>query len=283
MFQNIVKLNIFILIIFLNVNSYSQNNNKNIEIINTILSESNSNTENKINSDNNKISKKKKKKEKVEIPAAITEDMAILETGINLYNTGNYQSSINKLNELKTNFQNSLYIDQAKQWLAKNYLKINNPEKALQELEEIDKQSGEYPASLYLKANIYQNQKNSNKAKETFYKLASLFPEHNLADNSLIMLGKLFLQEKNGNNALTITIKLIKNYADRETIDESYFLLAKIFEKDPILKDMEKARLAYKKFIYKANVEKNPFFYNSPLLIRVKKDLKYLEKNFFGQ
>lgn len=113
--------------------------------------------------------------------------------------------------------------------------------------------------------------------------MPALFPDHELADDSLIAIAKLYCKNNKGNQSLEAAIKVIKNYGKRETIDDAYFVIAQVFEKDAMLKDIGIARKIYKIFLKKAGVEKAPFFYNSPLLSKVKKNLKDIETTYYSK
>jgi outer membrane protein assembly factor BamD (BamD/ComL family) len=274
----------FFIIIIFSIEVHAAQTLKNIEILKAILTEPNNTQIRKVQTNPNSTANTAPKRSQIKgsIPSPVTPDMTLLETGINIYNSENYSAAINIFEKIKREYPQSPYLDQAKQWLAKSHVKQSKHKEALKELLTINQQSGEYPAALYLTADIYKNLKKFKQAEEHYQKVYAQFPFHEKADNALLTLAKLQLLEKNGNNALENTIKMIKNYSDRETIDDAYYLLGKIFERDIILKDMEKARLVYKKFIYKAEKEQNPFFKDSPLINRVKKDLKYIEKYYFN-
>ncbi len=276
---------IMALLIFSSYLNLFAKTNKHYEIIKTILSDLPTEQKKSPDLENKNISgeKKQKKKSKAAIPAPQTEDIVMLETGIRLFHAKNFEAALNKFNELKKKYPGSPYLDQTRNWEARTSFQQGNYKKALAVLKKINENSGEYPAALFLTGRIYQNQKLYNQAAIHFYKIPSLFPEHELADNALLRLGKLYLLIKDGNSALQVTVNIIKNYPDRETIDDAYYLLGKIFEKDPRMKNIEKARIIYKKFVSKAEKEKENYFKDSPLLNRVKNDLTYIEKLYFSE
>ena len=127
-------------------------------------------------------------------------------------------------------------------------------------LNTINQESGEYPSALFFSGEIYLKKGDETGAIEYFYKVASLFHEHELADDSLIAISTIYLKNNKGNQALEAAIKVIKNYEKRETIDDAYFLMAQVFEKDAMLKDFGIARRIYKIFIKKADSEKAQIF-----------------------
>ncbi|HOR46017.1 MAG TPA: tetratricopeptide repeat protein, partial [Spirochaetota bacterium] len=118
-------------------------------------------------------------------------------------------------------------------------------------------------------------------ASERFHRVASQFPSHDLADDALINLSKTNLFQGNGNLAVDNLLNVIKNYSDREMVDDAYYNLAKVYEKDKMLRDLEKSRSLYRKFIEKSDSGEQ-FFSNSPLKDRVKRDLADIDKRFFS-
>ncbi len=224
-----------------------------------------------------------KKKTKVEIPAPAAEDKIILESAVNYFSNADYYSASLKIDELLAAYPASMYLDQALIIRAKILAKNGDYAGAVAELSKISKESGEYPISLFLRAEIFKNAKDTNSAREMFLKLASMFPANDLADDALINLGDIYLASGSSDKALETATGIIKNYADRETVDDAYFLLGKIFMQDKNLRDLQRARDVYKKFIYMAEVEKAPFFANSPLLRRVKTNYNDLNKFYFSE
>jgi predicted negative regulator of RcsB-dependent stress response len=231
-------------------------------------------------SKNNMEKVKEDKNKSVSFPSA---DKALLESGIDLFEASLYTSSRQKLEELKSKYPDSPYRDIASIWLSRILLELNNPDEAVNMLKTINPESGEYPSALFSIGEIYLKKGNDPGAIEYFYKVASFSPDHYLADDSLIAISKIYLKNNNGNQSLEAAIKVIKNYEKRETIDDAYFLIAQVFEKDAILKDIGIARRLYKIFIKKAELEKAPFFYNSPLLSRVKNNLSNIENTYYSK
>lgn len=223
------------------------------------------------------------KSKKAEGMAPAGEDKVLLDMGINLFISGDNPAALEKFKLLKSKYPQSPFVDQSNIWTAKTYAKLSDYKKAAESLALVQEKSGEYPAALLNAGQIYFLTKDYTKAKENFYKVSSMFPGHDLADDALISLAKIYSLQNEGNEAVETLVRVIKNYPDRDTVDDAYYLLGRIYEKDPMLKDVEKARSIYKKFIYKADVEKNPKFANSPLYERVKRELDYINKQYFMQ
>ena len=220
------------------------------------------------------------KKKGGEIPPSAGSDKVLLETGISLFDGGNDAAAIEKFKQLKEKYPSSPYVDQSSVWLAKAYLRIGRSKDALGELDAIGEDSGEYPSALFLSGQIYRDLHQSNKAIEQFFKLSSRFPASELADDALIAASKIYLSRKQGTLALTAAAQVVKQYPDRETLDDAYFQIGMVLEKDPELRDVEKARLVFKKFVQRAESEKLEVFAKSPLLDRVKREIAFIEKNF---
>jgi TolA-binding protein len=214
-------------------------------------------------------------------PAALGADKVLLETGISLYEAGNDSAAIDKFRQIGEKYPTSQCLDQASIWLSRALVRSGRGKEGLAELEKIREDSGEYPASLYLSGTIYRDLMMYDRAIEQFYKLSSRFPGDDLADDALIAAGKIYLSQKNGGLALTAATQVVKQYSDRDTLDDAYFLIGMILEKDPELRDIEKARLVFKKFVYRAEVEKLEVFALSPLLDRVKREIVYIDRIFY--
>lgn len=225
--------------------------------------------------------KRQKKKKGGELPPAAGPDKTLLVTGINLLDAGNDPAAIEKFRQIKEKYPTGLYSDQASIWLARAYIKQGKYKEAVSETEKIPEDSGEYPAAVFLSGQIYSTQKQYDRALDAFYRISSRFPGHDLADNALIEAGKIYLSTKNGTQALAAASIVVKSYPDRETLPDAYFLIGQVLEKDPSMRDIEKARLVFKKFVYRAEVEEADSFARSPLLERTKRELNYLDKNFF--
>ena len=207
-------------------------------------------------------------------------DESIYKIAIQLYNTGYYDHSLAKFNEIISNHGDSKFLDNAHVWAGRIYIKKYKYDDAIKEFDSVRDISGEYPASLFYKAEAYRYKGDKISSIEFYQKYASEYPGNPLAPYSILNAGKLYLSNKQGTQSLEAAIKLIKNYPESDTIDDAYYLIAKIYEKDPVLKDVESARKYYKIFLKKAsNNEK--FFFDSPLLPAVKRDMEHLEKTHF--
>lgn len=231
----------------------------------------------------NNGSETEQKKQKIQLPPPSSEDKVLLESAVNYYNSGNMDASLKKLQDLEKTYPQSLYLDQTSLWKAKIYKRQGNIAQALEALKPIKKDSGEYPSALFLAGEIYYSGKRYEGAKDFFFKLASMFPGNDLADDSLIYLSRIYLAAGNGQRALETAVQLLTNYPDRDTADDAYFMLAQIYMKDKSLQDLQKARALYKKFINKAENKNDPIFAKSPLLARVKRDYNYINKYYFNE
>jgi TolA-binding protein len=210
-------------------------------------------------------------------------DEALLKSGIQLFEASLYENSRQKFEELKSKYPDSTFKDIASIWLSKIYTEQNNYTEAIKTLTSISQESGEYPTALFYIGEINLKKGDESGAIEYLYRVPALFPDHELADDSLIAIAKLYCKNNKGNQSLEAAIKVIKNYGKRETIDDAYFIIAQVFEKDAMLKDIGIARKIYKIFLKKAGVEKAPFFHNSPLLSRVKKNLRDIETTYYNK
>jgi TolA-binding protein len=208
---------------------------------------------------------------------------ALLKSGIQLFEASLFMNSRQKLEELKSKYPESQYKDLASIWLAKIHVELKNYNDAVSALNSISQESGEYPSAQFYIAEIHSRKGDDPGAIEYFYRVASLFPDHELADDSYIAIAKIYLKNGKGSQALESAIKVIKYYAKKETVDDAYFILAQVFEKDSMLKDFGVARSIYKIFLKKANVEKMPYFANSPLLERVKSNLIHIENSYYNK
>ncbi len=207
-------------------------------------------------------------------------DESIYKTAIQLYETGYYDHSLSKFNEIINNHSDSKFLDNAHVWAGRIYIKKYRYDDALKELDNVRETSGEYPASLFYKAEAYRYKGDRISSIEFYQKYASEYPGDPLAPYSILNAGKLFLGNRQGTQSLEAAIRIIKHYPESDTIDDAYYLIAKIYEKDPVLKDAESARKYYKIFLKKAaNNEK--YFFDSPLLPAVKRDMEHLEKTHF--
>ena len=210
-------------------------------------------------------------------------DEALLKNGIQLFEASLYESSKKSFDELIAKYPDSPFRDNASVWLAKISLKLNKLKEADDILDSIGQESGEYPSALFLQADIRMRQGNSAGTIEYFFRVNSLFPDHELADDTLISIGNLYLKDNKGSQALESAIRIIKNYKDRETVDDAYFLIAQIFEKDALLKDFSIARKIYQIFLKKAGTDNVAAFRNSPLIEKVELNLKNIEAKYYSK
>lgn len=215
-----------------------------------------------------------------DMPAPAGADKTLLESGIRFYELGNNDAALDKLSQIRSKYAASPYVDQSAVWMARTYLRKGKTAEALTELGKIGEDSGEYPYSLFLSGHIYRMEHKYESALESYEKISSRFPGHDLADDALVEAGKMYLSQKNGQLALSAAAQIVKSYPDRDTIDDAYFLIGMVLEKDQTLRDLEKSYLVFKKFVYRAETEKADAFAKSPLLDRVKEEIAYLEKNF---
>ena len=207
-------------------------------------------------------------------------DESIYKTAIRLYETGYYDHSLAKFNEIISSYSDSKFLDNAHIWAGRIYIKKYKYDDAIKEFDSVRDTSGEYPASLFYKAEAYRYKGDKISSIEFYQKYASEYPGDPLAAYSILNAGKLYLGNKQGTESLEAAIRLIKNYPDSDTLDDAYYLIAKIYEKDPVLRDVESARRYYRIFLRKAaNNEK--YFSDSPLLPAVKRDMEQLEKTHF--
>jgi TolA-binding protein len=210
-------------------------------------------------------------------------DEALLKSGIQLFEASLYENSRQKLEELKTKYPDSQFRDIASIWLARIHIEFGKLDEAVSMLKSVNQESGEFPSALFFTGEIFLKKGDDSGAIEYFYRVISQSPEHYLADDSLAAIAKIYLKNSKGNQALESSIRIIKNYEKRETIDDAYFIMAQVFEKDNLLKDVGIARKIYKIFIKKADVEKAQFFYNSPLLGRVRNNLSNIESTYYNK
>ncbi len=225
-----------------------------------------------------KPQKKEKKRKTITPPSP---DEALLRSGIQLFDSFLYEKAKIKFDKLKNEYPGSPFRDSATIWISKIHMESNRYDDAINELNSIGLDSGEYPTALFNIGETQIKKGNPENAIEFFYKVSSLFPDHELADDALLTLGKLYLDLNKGNQTLEAAIKIIKLYKGRETEDDAYFLLGKIFERDSMLRDFGIARKIYIIFLKKADEGETPHFKNSPLKDRVERDLQYLELTYF--
>ena len=236
----------FILLMILLSPLYSKDYQKTVEMIKSILKEE-SDTENyKTKQIQNKEDEKKTgdaqkddnktkdddagKNKKNEMSG---NDEILLKTGIQLYESGLFDHSLVKFNDLIKNHPSSKFINNARMWAGKIYLKKYQYDDAIKQFDEVKEKSGEYPASLYYKAESLKYKGNSINAIEYYQKLSSSYPDNELADKAILNSGKIYMKTEKGYKALEAAIKIIREYKTRDTIDDAYYLIAKIYEKDP--------------------------------------------------
>ncbi|MCL1834324.1 MAG: tetratricopeptide repeat protein [Leptospirales bacterium] len=281
-----------LIIIFLLINSmaYAKDYHRTEEIINSILSEENDESHKKIDppikkpeENRGKTGKDKPQNNQDDAKknsAMSGKDEVLLKTGIQFYESGLLDHSLARFEDLIKNYPSSPFVNNARMWTGRIYLKKYKYDEAIKQFDDIKEQSGEYPASLYYKAEVYKYKSDSINAIDFYQKVYASYPEHELADKAIINTGKLYLNSGKGYQALESAIRIIRYYNDRDTIDDAYYLIAKVYEKDPMLKDMEISRKFYRIFIKKAD-QNQKHFTDSPLLETVKKDLQYIEKTYF--
>ncbi len=282
-----------ILLILFTIPVFSKDYHKTEEMINSILKEeSNTNskaTEQTVISSDEKTSGKDKenikntgdeKNTKNQNTAMSGNDEVLLKTGIQLFESGLLDHSLARFTDLIKNYPTSKFLNNARMFAGKIYLKKYQYDDAIKQFDEIKEQSGEYQAALFYKAEAYRYKGDQINAIEYYQKLSSSYPENELADNAILAAGKLYLNSNKGYQSLECAIKIIRYYKERETIDDAYYLIAKIYEKDPILKDLEMSRKFYKLFLQKAE-QNQKYFSDSPLIPVINKDLEHLEKTYF--
>jgi TolA-binding protein len=207
-------------------------------------------------------------------------DEILLKTGIQIYESGLYDHSLLRFNDIIKNFPTSKFLDSARMWAGKIYLRKFDYDNAMKEFNSVNEKSGEYPAALFYKGESLRIKGDTVSAIENYQKIASSFPENELADNSILITGKLYLSNGKGYQSLECALKIIRYYKDTESVDDAFYLIAKIYEKDPILKDVELSRKFYRAFIKKSDSGQK-YFIDSPLKNVVQKDLEYLDKTYF--
>jgi len=207
-------------------------------------------------------------------------DEVLYKTGIQFYETEMYEAAIKNFQELKSKYPQSQFSQNGAIWSGKANLQLRKFSKAIQDFSSIDQQSGEYPASLFYVGESYLRMGKRTDSVQYFYRVATQFPKYELADDALIKLGTIYLQDRKGSLALKAAARVIRLYGTDSNIDDAYYLIAQVYEKDPVLRDVEISRKVYKTFIEKAGNNES-HFKNSPLLRRVKRDLRHIERTFF--
>lgn len=291
-----MKKTIFIIIIFSITWCYAKDFHKTEEIINNILTEEkdSSSEQKKSIPQAEQIIKEEDSTEKQKDTEPVKEndeesakrtamsgkDEIILKTGIQLYESGMYEHSLTRFNDIINNYTTSKFIDSARMWSGKIYLRKYEYDNAIKVFDSVSEKSGEYPAALFYKGEALRIKGETTSAIENYQKVSSSYPDNELADNSILLTGKLYLLNGKGYQALESALKIIRYYKDAESVDDAYYLIAKIYEKDPMLKDIEMSRKFYRAFLKKADIGQKHFT-DSPLKDVVKKDLEYLDKTFF--
>jgi TolA-binding protein len=165
-------------------------------------------------------------------------------------------------------------------WLGRIYIRKYLYDKAIEQFSGINEKSGEYPAGQYNTALCLELQGDTVSAVSGYQTVAYRFPAHELADNAMLQAGILFLKLQRGKEAAASFTSVLQQYRDRETADDALFHLGKVFEKDPVLRDLERARSIYRLFLKKADAGVTQYR-NSPLRERVGRDLRHLEQSYF--
>lgn len=276
-----------ILIILYSVSLPSKDYNKTEKIIQSILSEERDNQNGsrrkngKITDQNAEQKKEDDADEKKKKSSMNGKDEVLLKTGIQLYESGLYDASLAKFNDMKKNYSSSPFIDTARMWSGRILMKKSQYDDAIKEFDNINDPSGEYPYALYYKAEAYRYKNDYINAIEYYQRVSSLYPgRHPLAEYSILATGKIYLSEKKGYQALEAAARIISNYKDTDTIDDAYYLVAKVYEKDPLLKDLEISRKILIIFLKKSE-QNQKYFSNSPLLPAVKADLENFDRTYF--
>ncbi len=212
-------------------------------------------------------------------PRVTNEEQVLLKTGIDFYNNGLYDHSLKKFQDLSAKFPQGTFMDSARFWTGKIYLKQYKYDDAIREFGSVTSQSGDYPASLYYSGEGLLMKGDQIGSIEYYQRVQAQFPAHELADKALLNMGRLYLNQQKGAQALDSAVRIIKYYKDRDTIDDAYYLMGKVYEKDTRLKDIETARKIYRQFIKKG--ETDPRFGKSPLKKRVTDDLRRIDNMYF--
>ena len=250
-------------------------------IINGILKDS------KIKEDNKTTKKPIQNEEKKDTSSPIsnskkaimisTDDQIQLKSGIEQYNNRMFDEAIKTMSILQEKYPSSNFVDTSFIYSGKAYMGNHNYTKSIEQFKKIKPTSGEYPLSLFKQAFCYKALGQEIDSIKLYQKTYSLFPSHELADDSMLQTAKLHLKNKRPESAVSTIIKIIRKYKDRETIDDAYFLLGIIYQTDSKLRDSETALKVYTIFLNKARNKKN-YFKNSPLLSRVKKEIKKIRR-----
>ncbi|GAB4111538.1 MAG: hypothetical protein Kow00102_19700 [Spirochaetota bacterium] len=212
-----------------------------------------------------------------------TPDDVLLKQGIDFYNAEFYERALQALESLQKNYPQSPFKDQASLWKAKIFVQQQKYTNALQELQTIPQQSGEYPAALFMTGRVSQAMGKPLDAIEYYTRVAGLYPDQDFSDDALILVAQLYIAQKKGNAALNALLKVIKQYSDRETVDDAYYWLGRILSTDPNLKDVELARKVYTIFLKRAQDPAYNAFFSSPLKARVADELKRLDATYFPE
>lgn len=219
-------------------------------------------------------------KKKTDIKGTGSAEEALYKTGIDFFNSEMYEAAVKSFSELKSRHPQSQQIHSAMIYSGKARMRLRDYTKALEDLAVVTAESGEYPASLFYQGESQMGLGKRTEAITLFYRVATQFSQTPLADDSLIRASQVFLEERKGRQALESAVKIVRYYGDRETIDDAYFMIGQVYEKDPVMRDVEVSRKIYRVFIRKAEAGEKHFS-NSPLLRRVKRELKTLESRYF--
>lgn len=219
-------------------------------------------------------------KRKSDRKGAGSADEALYNTGVDFYNSQLYEAAVKSFGELKSKHPQSQRLHSAMIYSGKAHMRLREYGKALDDLSAVPAESGEYQASLFQQGEAKLGLGNRTEAITLFYRVATQFPQLPLADDALIRASQVFLEERKGRQALDAAVKVIRYYGDRETVDDAYFMIGQVYEKDPEVRDVEVSRKVYRVFIRKAEAHEK-YFDGSPLLRRVKRELKALENRYF--
>ncbi len=191
-----------------------------------------------------------------------------------------YEQAIQSFTDIKSNHPQSPQMHAAILYSGKARLRLRDYKKAMDDFRAIPAESGEFPASLFYQGEASMGLGKTTEAITLYHRVAGQFPQTALADDSLIRASSVFLESGKGHQALESAVSVIRRYPDRDTLDDAYFMIAQVYEKDQKLRDVEVSRKVYRAFIRKADAGED-VFKNSPLLRRVRRELRLLENRYF--
>ena len=79
-------------------------------------------------------------------------DESIYKSAIQLFESGFYDHSLLKFNDIIQNHPESRFLDNSRVWAGRIYIKQYRYDEAIREFDSVSEGSGEYPASLYYRA-----------------------------------------------------------------------------------------------------------------------------------